>query len=122
MRFHDAYSGAEAIEILAKNNNISVIFLDVVMETDDAGLQVVKRVRDELNNQHVRIILRTGQAGNTPEEKVIREYDINDYKTKTELTRSKLVTSLITAIRSYEQVCQLEYQSDAMNTIVSASK
>ncbi|MBH0015010.1 bifunctional diguanylate cyclase/phosphodiesterase [Pseudoalteromonas sp. NGC95] len=122
LRFHDAYSGVEAIEVLAKNKNISVIFLDVVMETDDAGLQVVKRVRDELNNQHVRIILRTGQAGITPEEKVIREYDINDYKTKTELTRSKLVTSLITAIRSYEQVCQLEYQSDAMNTIVSASK
>ncbi|MFQ3257527.1 EAL domain-containing protein [Pseudoalteromonas distincta] len=122
LRFHDAYSGAEAIEILAENNDISVIFLDVIMETDDAGLQVVKRVRDELNNQHVRIILRTGQAGNIPEEKVIREYDINDYKTKTELTRSKLVTSLITAIRSYEQVCQLEYQSDAMNTIVSASK
>ena len=88
-----------------------------MIESDDAGLQVVKRVREELNNQHVRIILRTGQAGNTPEEKVIREYDINDYKTKTELTRSKLVTSLITAIRSYEQVCQLEYQSDAMNTI-----
>ena len=122
LRFHDAYSGSEAIEILKNNNTISVIFLDVVMESDDAGLQVVKRVREELNNQHVRIILRTGQAGNTPEEKVIREYDINDYKTKTELTRSKLVTSLITAIRSYEQVCQLEYQSDAMNTIVSASK
>ena len=50
LRFHDAYSGAEAIEVLAKNKNISVIFLDVVMETDDAGLQVVKRVRDELNN------------------------------------------------------------------------
>ncbi|WP_338365315.1 EAL domain-containing protein [uncultured Pseudoalteromonas sp.] len=122
LRFHDAYSGEEAIEILKNNKTISVIFLDVVMESDDAGLRVVKRVREELNNQHVRIILRTGQAGNTPEEKVIREYDINDYKTKTELTRSKLVTSLITAIRSYEQVCKLEYQSDAMNTIVSASK
>ncbi|MEG3758323.1 EAL domain-containing protein [Pseudoalteromonas carrageenovora] len=122
LRFHDAYSGAEAIEVLANNESICVIFLDVIMETDDAGLQVVKKVREELNNHHVRIILRTGQAGNTPEEKVIREYDINDYKTKTELTRSKLVTSLITAIRSYEQVCKLEYQSYAMNTIVSASK
>ncbi|KDC54149.1 GGDEF/EAL domain-containing response regulator [Pseudoalteromonas sp. S3431] len=121
-RFHDAYSGAEAIAILSRKNSISVIFLDVIMETDDAGLQVVRRVREELNNQHVRIILRTGQAGSIPEEKVTREYDINDYKTKTELTRSKLVTSLITAIRSYEQIGQLEYQHKAMDSILSASK
>jgi diguanylate cyclase (GGDEF)-like protein len=122
LRFFNAYSSKEALAILKQNNSISVIFLDVVMETDDAGLKLVKRVREELENTRVRIILRTGQAGNCPEEKVIREYDINDYKTKTELTRSKLVTSLITALRSYQQVCQLDYQSTAMNTILSASK
>ena len=122
LRFHHAYSGAEAIEILTANNNISVLLLDVVMESDDAGLQVVKKVRETLNNNNVRIILRTGQPGYAPEEKVIREYDINDYKTKTELTRSKLVTSLVTAIRSYEQVCQLAYQSKALNNILLASK
>jgi PleD family two-component response regulator len=120
--FHDAYSGAEARGILSQANTISVIFLDVVMETDDAGLQLVKYIREEMKNQRVRIIMRTGQSGNMPEEKVIREYDINDYKTKTELTRSKLVVSLITAIRSYEQICQFEYQSNAMNTVLSASK
>eukprot|EP01093_Parvamoeba_rugata_P016456 TRINITY_DN6186_c0_g1_i1.p1 TRINITY_DN6186_c0_g1~~TRINITY_DN6186_c0_g1_i1.p1 ORF type:complete len:647 (-),score=183.24 TRINITY_DN6186_c0_g1_i1:752-2692(-) len=92
------------------------------MESDDAGLKVVKEVRDTLQNHNVRIILRTGQPGYAPEEKVIREYDINDYKTKTELTRSKLVTSLVTAIRSYEQVCQLEFQSKALNNILLASK
>ncbi|MGB0945663.1 MAG: bifunctional diguanylate cyclase/phosphodiesterase [Pseudoalteromonas marina] len=122
LRFHHAYSGAEAKNILTQPNDISVIFLDVIMETDDAGFQVVKHVRDTLNNKRVRIILRTGQAANIPEEKVIREYDINDYKTKTELTRSKLVTTLIAAIRSYEQICLLEYQAQAMNTILSASK
>lgn len=122
LRFHHAFSAAQAIEILTKPNIISVIFLDVIMETDDAGLNVVKHVRDVLENTKVRIILRTGQASTFPEEKVIREYDINDYKTKTEITRSKLVTTLIAAIRSYEQICQLEYQADAMKTILSASK
>ncbi|MBQ4832931.1 EAL domain-containing protein [Pseudoalteromonas sp. MMG010] len=122
LRFHNAHSSAEAINILKASSDIAVIFLDVVMETDDAGLKLAKWIREELNNQTVRIILRTGQAGNCPEQKVIREFDINDYKTKTELTRDKLVTSLITALRSYQQVCQLEYQSEAMNTILSASK
>ena len=122
LRFHHAYSGVEAVEVLANSNNVSVLLLDVVMESDDAGLKVVKEVRDTLQNHNVRIILRTGQPGYAPEEKVIREYDINDYKTKTELTRSKLVTALVTAIRSYEQVCQLEYQSKALNNILLASK
>ncbi|CAM4348853.1 bifunctional diguanylate cyclase/phosphodiesterase [Pseudoalteromonas ostreae] len=122
LRFHHAYSGTEAVELLANTNNVSVLLLDVVMESDDAGLKVVKEVRDILKNHNVRIILRTGQPGYAPEEQVIREYDINDYKTKTELTRSKLVTTLVTAIRSYEQVCQLEYQSKALNNILLASK
>ncbi len=122
LRFHHAYSGAEAISLLQKERSISVILLDVVMESDDAGLKVVKQVRESLNNHNVRIILRTGQPGYAPEEKVIQEYDINDYKTKTELTRSKLITALVTAIRSYEQVCQLECQSHALNNILYASK
>ena len=122
LRFHHAYSGAEALSVLKNNHSISVVLLDVVMESDDAGLQVVKQVRESLNNHNVRIILRTGQPGYAPEEKVIREYDINDYKTKTELTRSKLITALVTAIRSYEQVCQLEFQSRALNNILYASK
>ncbi len=121
LNFIHAHSAKEAKERLHEyGKSIAIILLDVVMETDDAGFQVVKHVRDILNNKRVRIILRTGQAANIPEEKVIREYDINDYKTKTELTRSKLVTTLIAAIRSYEQICLLEYQAQAMNTILSA--
>ncbi|BBN80470.1 diguanylate cyclase [Pseudoalteromonas sp. A25] len=120
--FHHAYSGAEAIEKLIHNPEISVMLLDVVMETDDAGLTVVKRVREELKNNNVRIILRTGQPGHAPEEQVIRDYDINDYKMKTELTRSKLVTSMMTAVRSYSQICELEAQSLALSSILEACK
>ncbi|AUJ68735.1 MULTISPECIES: bifunctional diguanylate cyclase/phosphodiesterase [Pseudoalteromonas] len=122
LRFFHAYSGKEAIEILKEQNNISILLLDVVMETDDAGLNVVRRVREEIKNMAVRIIMRTGQPGYAPEEKVIREFDINDYKMKTELTRSKLVTSLLTAIRSYQQICELEAQSHALEQILSASR
>ncbi|CAM4052460.1 bifunctional diguanylate cyclase/phosphodiesterase [Pseudoalteromonas byunsanensis] len=122
LRFHHAYSGKEAIETLIHNPEICVMLLDVVMETDDAGLTVVKRVRDELKNENVRIILRTGQPGHAPEEQVIRDYDINDYKMKTELTRSKLVTSMMTAVRSYRQICELEAQSLALASILDAIK
>ncbi|MCF2908776.1 EAL domain-containing protein [Pseudoalteromonas sp. DL2-H2.2] len=121
LKFHHAYSGKEALEVLSQHPEICILLLDVVMESDDAGLSVVKKVRDEFGNYAVRIILRTGQPGYAPEEKVIREYDINDYKMKTELTRGKLVTSLLTAIRSYQQICELEQQSLALTNILEAS-
>ncbi|MBQ4838153.1 GGDEF/EAL domain-containing response regulator [Pseudoalteromonas luteoviolacea] len=122
LRFHHAYSGKEAVESLRRRSEVCVLLLDVVMESDDAGLNVVKQVREEIGNHAVRIILRTGQPGYAPEEKVIREYDINDYKMKTELTRGKLVTSLMTAIRSYQQICELEQQSVALTNILDASQ
>jgi hypothetical protein len=78
-----------------------LILLDVVMESDDAGLEVVKYIRDVLGNSLVRIILRTGQPGQAPEDVVIIHYDINDYKTKTELTTRKLFTTIVTALRAF---------------------
>lgn len=122
LRFHHAYSGDEAVEKLRTHPDISVVFLDVVMETDDAGLVAVKRIREELNNSQLRIILRTGQPGYAPEENIIREYDINDYKTKTELTRAKLVTSLVSALRSYQQLCELSEHSVGLEKVLDAAK
>ncbi len=122
LRFHHAYSGQEAVDYLIAHPDIAVVLLDVVMETDDAGLVVVKKVREELENHNVRIILRTGQPGHAPEEEVIRKYDINDYKTKTELTRSKLLTCLVTALRSYQQFCQMAAQTKALEDVLYASE
>ena len=90
------------------------------METDNAGLQVVKRIRDELQLDELRIILRTGQPGYAPEESVIKEYDINDYKTKTELTRSKLVTTIISSIRSYQQIKTINQNRRGLQKIIKA--
>lgn len=101
IQFINTYSGQETIDILKKEKDIAVILLDVVMETDDAGLKVIERIRKELNNTMVRIILRTGQPGQAPEEQVLIDYDINDYKNKAELTSQKLKSSIITSLRSF---------------------
>ncbi|WP_333797611.1 two-component system response regulator [Rheinheimera sp.] len=118
--FHHAYSGKEAIDFLKKNQNVAVILLDVVMESDDAGLLVVQQIREQLGMDEVRIVLRTGQPGYAPEESVIKEYDINDYKTKTELTRSKLVTSIISSIRSYQQIRTINQNRLGLQKIINA--
>ncbi|MBK5964362.1 diguanylate cyclase [Thiocystis minor] len=121
LAFLHAYSAREAYAILARDQTLAVVLLDVVMESDDAGLQLVRRIRDELDNPSVRIILRTGQPGYAPEIETIRAYDINDYRSKSDLTRVRLFTSLTVAIRSYWQIRQIEMSRRGLELIVAAS-
>lgn len=116
-----AYSGAEGFEILAKERNIALVLLDVVMESDDAGLVLAKRIRNELDNQLVRIVLRTGQPGQAPEERVIVDFDINDYKAKTELTKQKLFTTVIASLRGYEGLVMIERNRVGLSKILQGS-
>lgn len=121
LEFLNAYSGAEARILLAAHPDIAIVLLDVVMETDDAGLQVARYIRGELKNQFVRIILRTGQPGQAPERQVIVDYDINDYKSKTELTAQKLFTVIMSSLRSYRDIISLEQSRQGLAKIIDAS-
>jgi response regulator RpfG family c-di-GMP phosphodiesterase len=116
-----AYSGEEAYKILSQERDIAMILLDVVMESEDSGLRLVHRIRGELDNQLVRIVLRTGQPGQAPEQKVIVDYDINDYKTKTELTNQRLFTTVVASLRAYESLLSLERSRDGLNKILQGS-
>lgn len=104
-----AYSGAEAIEILTQRDDIAIVLLDVVMESDDSGFEVISYIRNELKNYVTRILLRTGQPGLAPERQVINEYDINDYIAKTEATTDRLNLSITNALRSYRDILRAEY-------------
>ncbi|CAL61388.1 Conserved hypothetical protein; putative CheY, EAL,GGDEF domains [Herminiimonas arsenicoxydans] len=121
LAFLHAYSAQQARDILANEPNIAVILLDVVMEQQDEGLQLVHYIRDVLHRAEVRIILRTGQPGYAPEIDAIQQFDINDYKTKSELTRIKLFTVVTAAIRSYEQICTINSSSSGLDMILRAS-
>ena len=61
------YSANEAKEILEKHEEIALILLDVVMERADAGLELVKYIREVMKNNLVRIVSRTGQSYEAPE-------------------------------------------------------
>ncbi|KZN69258.1 ATP-binding protein [Pseudoalteromonas luteoviolacea] len=104
LEFHHAYSKAQAMEILQDIEGISVILLDVIMETDTAGLDCVREIRHSLNNKDVRIILRTGQPSTIPEHEVMLKYDINDYKNKVDLTKSRLYIVMTSALRAFEDI------------------
>ncbi|HET6719856.1 MAG TPA: EAL domain-containing protein [Rhodocyclaceae bacterium] len=121
LEFLHAYSGEEARAMLARERDVGVILLDVVMEREDAGLTLVRFIREELHLSEVRIILRTGQPGYAPEIEAIRDYDINDYKTKSELTRAKLFTTLTASMRSYDQIRAINAGRRGLDRIVRGS-
>ena len=121
LQFFQAYSAAQAERVLLEEPNIAVILLDVVMEREDAGLQLVRTIREKLGISEARIILRTGQPGYAPEIDAIRDYDINDYKTKSELSRNRLYTTLTAAIRCYDQIHAINASRRGLDMIIAAS-
>ncbi len=116
-----AYNGTEAKDIMASRNDIALAILDVVMEDEHAGLEVARYIREDLNNRYTRLVLRTGQPGQAPENEVIRNYDINDYKDKTELTTTKLNTLLYATLRSYRDICTLNQHRKGLEGVIKAS-
>lgn len=108
IQFYDAYSAEQAQEILTANTDIALILLDVVMETSHAGLDFVGYIRNELKNHFIRVILWTGQPGYAPKKDVILQYEINDYKTKTDLTDDTIFTTVLASIRSFNAIMIIE--------------
>lgn len=119
LEFISAYSGAEAKRLIAEHPQTAIILLDVVMETDEAGLDVAQYVRQDLGNHFVRIILRTGQPGMAPERRVLKTYDINDYRAKTELTQDRLFSVIYTALASYRDLIALARSRHQLTGLVN---
>ncbi|MEW5734586.1 MAG: DUF3369 domain-containing protein [Thermodesulfobacteriota bacterium] len=119
--FLSAYSGKEARSIMVQNPDCAIILLDVVMETDDSGLEVARFIRQQLRNEFVRIVLRTGQPGKAPEREIITRYDINDYKEKTELTAQKLYTVVTSSLRAYRDLRIIEKNRKGLEKIIESS-
>ena len=116
-----ASSAQEAKSVLAEKPDIALVLLDVVMETSSAGLDLVTHIREQPRLKTTRIILRTGQPGYAPEYSTIVNYDINDYRTKSELSQIRLLTAVTAAVRSYEQLCSLDDNRKGLAAIVHAS-
>ncbi|MDM8560784.1 ATP-binding protein [Candidatus Parabeggiatoa sp. HSG14] len=120
LQIFQAMSGIEAQKILKAEPDIAVALIDVVMETDDAGLQLVNYIRNELKYSTIRLIIRTGQPGMAPEREVIERYDIDDYKNKTELRDDKLYTTMRMSLKSYRDLVTLDSNRKALRKILEA--
>lgn len=117
-----AYSAKDGRAIFESRDDIALAIIDVVMETEHAGLDLVHYVRNTLENNRTRLVMRTGQPGQAPQDQVIREYDIDDYKEKTEMTIQKLRTLLYSKLRAYRDLCVIEEQRDGLTRVLRATE
>ncbi len=98
--FLHAYSARETLALLAVDDAVHLLLLDVVMESPEAGLQAVNDIRDGLGLHDLKIVIRTGQPGQRPEQEIRRHYAIDGYASKAELTRSMLRDVIASALQA----------------------
>ncbi len=121
LKIHSADSAKQAKEILQNNIPFAMAIIDVVMETDKAGLDLISWIREIHKDHHIRLVLRTGQPGQAPEKEVITNYDINDYKEKTELTSTKLFTLTFACLRAYRDIKALYDNKRGLERVINSS-
>lgn len=97
----DALSAREARAALMANPDIALMLVDVVMESDQAGLELVRHVRGEMGNRSIQIVLITGQPGYAPQRAVVSGYEIDGYLLKSELSADRVFVSVYSGIRTY---------------------
>lgn len=107
LEFLSAYDASQTRNIMSENDDIALILMDVIMEEDNTGLELIRYIRENMKNHLTRIILRTGHPGEAPERRIIIEYEINDYKEKVDLTSNRLFTSVIKSLRNYRDLTEL---------------
>jgi response regulator RpfG family c-di-GMP phosphodiesterase len=120
VRLLSAYSADEARAVIERHPDIAVAVVDVVMENDHAGLDLIQDIRSRFGRELTRIILRTGNPGMAPEREVIRHFEIDDYRDKTELTADRLYAAVYTALRAYQSLQRFKETTEQLERIVSA--
>lgn len=116
-----AYSGADAIQFFQKHNDIAVAIIDMVMESPNAGIELVQYIRTVLSNQKTRLVILTDQPGNFPGINAVSDYDIDDYHDKRNVTGDTLLTIVHGRLRAYRDLCTIEAQRNALNRILGAT-
>jgi diguanylate cyclase (GGDEF)-like protein/PAS domain S-box-containing protein len=117
LHLFDAHSAAQAEAILSQHPDMALILLDVVMESELAGLALVQRIRRTICNKMVQIVLVTGQPGYAPQREVVADYEIDGYRLKSELTADKIFVSVYAALRTYRALRDLEQRRHELESL-----
>ncbi len=102
LEIFSACNSDEAIFLLKENSDIAVALVDIVMETEDAGINCVRRIRNELKNDKIRLILKTGYPSQIPGPEILEAFDISMFKQETDLTTQIIIEMICTSIKEFQ--------------------
>lgn len=122
VRLHTADSKAAAIEFLESHpegRHIALAIVDVVMETEHAGLELCAHIREDLGDHLMPLVIRTGQAGRAPERQVIDDYEITGYINKVEATEDRLYSLIKGGVRQYVMAAYEHYAGHLLHHLTS---
>src|SRR5262245_31027469 len=108
LRLHMCESAAAARRVLGGRQLLPAIALaivDVVMETDEAGLDLCEHIRTKQGNHVTQLVVRTGQAARFRQSDVIERYDISGFVNKADADDLWMVSTVKTSIRQYDWAC-----------------
>ncbi|WP_374385013.1 response regulator [Dongia sp.] len=95
LRLSHCHSASEARTRLAGDEeDIDLVLLDVVMESAEAGLDLLESLRAEPETRSLPVLIHTGQAGRFSENMVRARYDISGYLPKSSVTQQGLLSAL----------------------------
>ncbi|MEY8414976.1 HD domain-containing phosphohydrolase [Tissierella praeacuta] len=118
--FYSAYTSKEAIEVLEENRNIALVLLDVFLEEEDTGLNLVRYIREDIKDVNIRIVLMTGKNSAILQDKIILNYDINGYENKSDLFSKKMNTVILSSLRSFRDINRIKNHKESMEKVVSS--
>ena len=108
---YSAQSFGEATVLYDQHPDAAVALIDVIMDTADAGLRLVKHIREECGNDKIQLVLRSGQPGHLDQRDILLSYSINDYLNKGTVTSQDLQNGLIRYLRNFETLQKIDNQS-----------
>ncbi|USG62911.1 EAL domain-containing protein [Sneathiella marina] len=120
--FFQAENEAEGLQFLVAQDDIAVLLVDVSRENKLSGISFVQKIRQEIENKTIRIILFGGLTGYLQDLNVLRQYDINDYLDISNLTVPQLFSSLTIALQSYERIKADQSSRQSLQTILDVTK
>jgi response regulator RpfG family c-di-GMP phosphodiesterase len=116
-----ADSAEEAKQQLRDHPDTAVVLLEVVLDKKAADLDLIQAIRSELGLSLVRVVVCTGHPELAPEEQLILQCDIHDYKEKATLTAQRLLTTLIASLRSYRDLISVEESKRGLEQVIQST-
>lgn len=84
------------------------MLVDVIMETETAGLDLIRWVRQQPALAATRVVVRTGESGSSTPKVVLQDFEISDYWPKTAVLASRMQMQMAGLVRSYDELARLD--------------